>query len=430
MIERYSRPAMKQIWSDQNKYETWLKVELAACEAWAEEGTIPSDNLKALRNARYDLPRIDHFLQTTRHDMVAFINSVAETLGPESRWFHFGLTSSDVMDTALAMQLVQAGNVLLRDVDELLEVLATKAHEHRDTMMMGRTHGVHAEPTTFGLKLAVWWDEMQRNRHRLKNALEDIAVGKISGAVGTHACVPPSIEEKVCARLSLAVNPFSSQIIQRDLHAHLVTTLAVVAASLEKFATEIRSLQRTEIREVEEPFAQGQAGSSAMPHKRNPILTERICGLSRVIRGHAVTALENVTLWHERDISHSSAERVVLPDSCLALDYMLALFTEVMDGLQVFPERMRQNLEATRGLVFSERVLLALIEKGLRRDHAYNLVQRNAMLAWDSSKNFLDQLEADIDVTSRIAPSELKSLFDYSYFTQYVPQVFKRYRIE
>ncbi len=426
MIERYTRSAMKQVWSDQNKYDAWLHVKLAVCEAWAEEGTIPSDDMNALRNARYDLARVDHFFQITRHDMTAFDRSVAEIVGPQARWLHFGLTSSDVIDTALAMQLVQAGGILLTDVAELLEVLETKAQEHKDTLMMGRTHGVHAEPITFGLKLAVWWEEMQRNRHRLEDVLRDIAVGKVSGAVGTHASVPPSIEEKVCARLGLDVDRFSSQIIQRDRHAHLVTTLAVVAASLEKFATEIRNLQRTEVREVEEPFVQGQTRSSAMPHKRNPDLTERICGLARLIRGHAVTALENVALWNERDISHSAAERLILPDSCYALDYMLALFTEVMRGLRLYPERMRQNVELTRGLIFSQRVLLALVEKGLSREQAYNLVQSNAMRAWDREEDFRDLLRADPAVASHLPPSELESLFDYSYYTRYISEAFRR----
>ena len=323
MIERYSRPRMKLVWSDENKYAKWMQVELAVCEAWAEEGVIPLEDVEKLRRATYDHRRMEEVFQSTRHDVTAFLRSITERLGEEGRWIHFGLTSSDVIDTALSLQLVEASQVLTEDIDELGAALKDAALSHRDTPMMGRTHGIHAEPITFGLKLALWWQEVSRQRERLHLASDGIRVGKVSGAVGTHATVPQQVEDLVCRQLGLEPDPVSSQIVQRDRHAHFINTLSLIAASLEKFATEIRSLQRTEVREVEEPFAEGQTGSSSMPHKRNPELSERICGLARVIRGHGVTALENVALWHERDISHSSAERIIFPDSCLALDYIL-----------------------------------------------------------------------------------------------------------
>ncbi|MBI2165981.1 MAG: adenylosuccinate lyase [Chloroflexi bacterium] len=428
MIDRYSRPAMKQVWSEDSKYQKWLQVELAVCEAWAEEGVIPQEDLALLRKARYDKERLDNVFQRTRHDMTAFLRSITETLGLEGRWLHLGLTSSDVMDTALALQLQEAGRILLKDVDVLCDTLRARALEHKDTLMMGRTHGVHAEPITFGLKLAIWWAEMGRQRERLERAIEDVSVGKVSGAVGTHATVPPSVEEKSLAHLGLAVDPVSSQIVQRDRHASFVSTLAIVAASLEKFATEVRALQRTETREVEEPFGEGQTGSSAMPHKRNPELCERVCGLARLIRGHALTALENVALWGERDISHSSAERIILPDSCLSLDYILDLFNGVMKGLRVYPERMRQNLESSRGLVFSQRVMLALVEKGMSREQAYDIVQGLAMRAWDQprSAGFQELLKGDPQIASRLSSAEVADLLDYRYFTRYVDDTFRR----
>ncbi|MBI2847490.1 MAG: adenylosuccinate lyase [Chloroflexi bacterium] len=426
MIDRYSRPEMKKVWSDGSKYDKWLAVEVAVCEAWAEVGEIPKRAIPKIRKARYDLKRIDEIFQTTRHDVTAFIKSVTESLGDEGRFIHLGLTSNDIMDTALSLQLTEASDILAKDAAELTAVLEQKALEHRHTIMMGRTHGVHAEPTSFGLKLAVWVDEMRRNAKRLEDARENIAVGKISGAVGTHATVPPGVEEIACARLGLRPAPVSSQIIQRDVHAQFVTALALIAASLEKFATEIRGLQRTEVLEVEEPFGEGQTGSSAMPHKRNPELSERVCGLARLIRGHAVTALENVALWHERDISHSSAERIILPDSCLALDYILNLFTGVMKGLKIYPERMRENLHLTRGLVFSQKVLIALIEKGMSRNHAYEIVQRNAMRAWKEKLDFPALLQKEREVTTCLSPNELASLFDYSYYLRYVDDIFQR----
>ena len=426
MIERYSRPQMKKTWSDENKFDQWLRVEIAACEAWAELGEIPQEDIVKIRKASYNLNRVAEFLKVTHHDVTAFLNSVAESLGEESRFVHLGLTSSDVIDTALSLQLTQAADILSEDVAELISVLKNKAVEHKYTIMMGRTHGVHAEPTTFGLKIALWSEEMKRNAQRLAEARGNISVGKISGAVGTYATVPPQVEKVACARLGLAPAPISSQIIQRDRHAHFLTTLAIIASSLEKFATEIRGLQRTEVREVEEPFETGQTGSSAMPHKRNPELCERICGLARLIRGHALTSLENIALWHERDISHSSTERIILPDSCLALDYMLSIFTSIMKGLKVYPENMRRNIELSQGLVFSQRVLIALINKGLTREDAYKMVQDPAMKAWEEKKGFLGLLEADRRITAHLSKEELNSLFDYGYYLKHVDEVFER----
>jgi adenylosuccinate lyase len=426
MIERYSRPQMKKVWSDESKFDKWLKVEVAACEAWAEQGAIPKEAIPRIRKASCDLKRMDEVLKETHHDVTAFLKSVSESLGDESRFIHLGLTSSDIIDTALALQLVDAADILAKDIDELTNVIRKRALEHKHTIMMGRTHGVHAEPITFGLKLAIWVEEMKRNAHRLDEAKKMIAVGKISGAVGTHATVPPKVEEIACARLGLGVAPVSSQIIQRDRHAQFVTTLAIIASSLEKFATEIRGLQRTEVLEAEEPFEPGQTGSSAMPHKRNPELCERICGLARLVRGYAVTAMENVALWHERDISHSSTERIILPDACLVLDYGLSIFTYIMKGLQVYPEHMKKNLEITQGLIFSQRVMLALIEKGLSRETAYKMVQRNSMRAWKERVSFLGLLESDPDVSKHLSKSELKDIFDYNYFLRYIDEIFRR----
>jgi adenylosuccinate lyase len=426
MIERYSRPRMKRIWSEENKFDQWLKVEIAVCEAWAELGEIPQEAISGIRKANYNLERIGAFLEVTRHDMTAFLNSVAESLGEESRFIHLGLTSSDVWDTALGLQMGEAADILAEGVAELISVLKDRAVEHKHTMMMGRTHGVHAEPTTLGLKMALWTEEMKRNAARLAEAKKAVSVGKISGAVGTYATVPPRIEELACARLGLAPAPISNQIVQRDRHAQFMTTLAIIASSLEKFATEIRGLQRTEVREVEEPFGEGQTGSSAMPHKRNPELSERVCGLARLVRGNALVSMENIALWHERDISHSSAERIILPDSCLALDYMLSIFTPVIRGLRVYPENMRRNIEITRGLVFSQRVLLGLISKGLTREEAYKTVQDSAMEAWQGEKSFLALLQADKRVTDRLTGDELKSLFDYDHYLKHVDTVFER----
>ncbi|MFC2059028.1 adenylosuccinate lyase [Chloroflexota bacterium] len=426
MIERYSRPEMKKVWTEQSKFSKWLKVEIAVCEAWAEVGVIPKEEIPRIRKASFKLKRIDEVLKETHHDVTAFLRAVAETLGDESRFIHLGLTSSDIIDTALALQLVEAANILEKDIATLIPIIEQRAVEHKNTIMMGRSHGVHAEPTTFGLKLAIWVEEMRRNAARLADAKKAISVGKISGAVGTHATVPPKVEEIACARLGIEADTVSSQIVQRDRHAQFVTTLAIIASSLEKFATEIRALQRTEVLEAEEPFEAGQTGSSAMPHKRNPELCERICGLSRILRGNALASMENISLWHERDISHSSAERIILPDSCLALDYTMSLAIYVIKGLQVYPEHMKGNLEITKGLVFSQRVLIALIEKGLVRHEAYKLVQRNAMKAWKERTSFLQLLKKDSGVTAHISQQELDKLFDYGYYLKHVDEIFER----
>lgn len=418
---------MSAVWDDQNKFQRWLDVEVAACDAWAELGQIPAEAAaKIRRDARFDVARIHEYIAVTHHDVTAFLRSVSESLGEEGRYVHFGLTSSDVWDTATGLQLRDACDLLLKGIDGLSAVLERQAVAHRDTLCTGRTHGVHAEPTTFGLKLAVWVDEMRRNRKRLESARDAIAVGAISGTVGTHASVPPELEEIVCRKLGLGVEAASTQVIQRDRHAQFVTTIAIIGASLEKFATEIRALQKTEVREAEEPFDEGQTGSSAMPHKRNPELCERVTGLARILRGYAVTSMENVALWHERDISHSSTERIMFPDATLVLDYMLHIFTGVMDRLTVFPEHMRENLDRSYGLVFSQRVLLALIETGLSRQAAYAIVQRNAMTAWRQRTPFLDLLLADADVTNRLPESELRALFDYGFYLQNIGATFER----
>ena len=426
MIDRYARPAMRAIWSETGKHDRWLAVEKAACEAWTRLGVIPEADMHKIRAATWDPHVLEETLQRTKHDVTAFLRSVTAGLGPEGRWVHLGLTSSDVWDTATALQLRDAGALLINGLDRLTDAVGLRALEHRHTLVMGRTHGVHAEPTTFGLKLASWWDELRRNRKRLEAAVADVSVGKVSGAVGTHATVPLEVEEEVCVELGLSVAPVSTQIVQRDRHAHFVATLAVVASSLETFATEVRGLQRTEVHEVEEPFAAGQTGSSAMPHKRNPELSERVCGLARLIRGLSVTALENVALWHERDISHSSAERIVLPDACLALDYILDLFRGVVAGLRVFPDRMMANIESTRGLVFSQRVMLALVERGMSRDEAYGLVQGHAATTWDIGGDFRDHLRADPAVEARLGADHLAELFDYGYYVRHVDALFRR----
>jgi adenylosuccinate lyase len=426
MIERYSRSQMKRIWSDENKFNKWLEVEIAVCDAWAELGVIPRQAATKIKLAKCSLKRMEEILTKTHHDMTAFLGSVSESLGDESRFVHLGLTSSDVIDTGLSLQMVEATEILGQDIKELISVLAQRAIEHKYTPMIGRTHGVHAEPISFGMKLALWTEEMRRNQQRLAEARKEIAVGKISGAVGTYATVPPEVEENACARLGLTPAPVSSQVLQRDRHAQFVTTLAITASSLEKFATEIRLLQKTETREVEEPFSAGQTGSSAMPHKRNPELCERISGLARLVRGYALTSMENITLWHERDISHSSTERITIPDACLLLDYCLAMFTSIVSGLHVYPKKMKQNIGLTKGLIFSQRVMLTLIDKGLSRQKAYELVQRNAMQVWLKNRNFLTLLKADPEVTANLSPSELESLFDHQYYLRYIDDIFQR----
>jgi adenylosuccinate lyase len=416
---------MARIWSDEGKLRAWLEVELAATAAWAELGVVPAEAAKALEaGAAPPSPeRVAELEATLHHDTAAFVDAVAETLGEEGRWFHYGLTSSDVVDTALALQVREAGQLLLDQVDRALASVVARAEQHRTTLQMGRTHGVHAEPTTFGLKLAGWAFELDRNRQRIARALDGMRVGKLSGAVGTYAATDPELERLACERLGLEPAPTSTQILQRDRHAELLNALAVVASSLDKFALEIRHLARTEVAEVQEPFGKGQKGSSAMPHKRNPVVAERICGLARVVRAAAGVGLENVALWHERDISHSSAERVVLPDAFLAVDYMLDRFTWLIEGLVVREERMRRNLEASHWLFFSQRVLLALVEAGAERDEAYRLVQRNAMRAWDEELDFRELVRADDAIASRI---DLDAAFDLAAYTRHVDTVFAR----
>jgi adenylosuccinate lyase len=427
MIRRYTHPEMGAIWSDQRRYETWLDVELAAADAMADAGIIPAEAARDLRSrAAFDAARIDEIEQVTQHDVIAFTTAVAEKVGPSARWLHFGLTSSDVLDTAQAIQMREACDLIVKGIAGLMEAVRQRAEEHRRTPMIGRTHGVHAEPMTLGGKLAVWYAELQRNLDRVLRARETVAVGKISGAVGTFAHLEPAIEARVCERLGLQPAPASSQVIQRDRHAELLTTLAIAAASLEKFALEIRGLQKTEIGEIEEPFAKGQKGSSAMPHKRNPIGSEQITGLARLLRGNAMAALENVALWHERDISHSSVERVILPDSFIALDHMLRRFTKIVRGMVVYPERMKENLERSRGVVFSGTVLLELARRGVSREQAYEWVQRNAMRSFHEQKPFKSLLLADPDVTKVLPPVDIEKAFDLEHQLRNVDAIFER----
>ena len=427
MIERYTRPAMGRIWSEESKYQAWLGVELAACEAYARRGRIPRDALARIRaKARVDIARILAVQERVKHEMIALLTSLEEQLGPDSRFVHIGLTTSDVWDTATALQLRDAADLLIAGQERLRAALGALALRHKDTLIVGRTHGVHAEPTTFGLKVLVWYAEAGRNLERLRRARAAIAVGKLSGAVGQFAHVEPALEEEVCRELGLEPAPVSTQIVQRDRHAEFCALLAVAAASLEKIALEVRGLQRTEVLEAQEPFGEGQKGSSAMPHKRNPELSERICGLARLIRANAQAALENVALWHERDISHSSVERVILPDSTIALDYILHLTTTVVEGLDVDPARMAENLELSHGLVYSQRVMLRLADRGLARQVAYEIVQRNAMRAWKERRSFFDLLAEDPAVTERLAPEELKGCFDPAWYLRNVDAVFRR----
>lgn len=427
MIERYTRPEMGAIWTDENKYQAWLEVEILACEAWAELGEIPKEDVKKLReNASFDINRILEIEEETRHDVVAFTRAVSETLGEERKWVHYGLTSTDVVDTALSYLLKQANDILAKDLDRFVEILAEKAKEHKYTVMMGRTHGVHAEPTTFGLKLALWHEEMKRNVERFKQAADTVRFGKISGAVGTYANIDPFVEKYVCEKLGLEAAPISTQTLQRDRHAHYMSTLALIATSIEKFATEVRGLQKSETREVEEFFAKGQKGSSAMPHKRNPIGSENMTGLARVIRGYMMTAYENVSLWHERDISHSSAERVILPDATIALNYMLNRFGNIVKNLTVFPENMKRNMDRTYGLIYSQRVLLKLIDKGMAREEAYDTVQPKAMQAWEEGVQFRTLVEAEPKITEKLTPEEISECFDYSYHLSHVDTIFDR----
>jgi adenylosuccinate lyase len=427
MIQRYTHPEMGAIWSDQRRYETWLDVELAAADAMAEAGIIPADAARDLRaRAAFDVDRIEQIEQTTQHDVIAFTTAVAEKVGPSARWLHFGLTSSDVIDTAQALQMRQAAELVVKGIAGLMDAVRERAEEHRRTPMIGRTHGVHAEPMTFGLKLALWYAELQRDLDRMLRAKEAVSVGKISGAVGTFAHLDPSIEARVCGRLGLTPAPVSSQVIQRDRHAELMMALAITAASLEKFALEIRGLQKTEIGEVEEPFGKGQKGSSAMPHKRNPIGCEQVTGLARLIRGNAMAALENIALWHERDISHSSVERVILPDSFIALDHMLRRFTRIVRGMVVYPDRMKENLERSRGVVFSGTVLLELAKRGVSREQAYEWVQRNAMRAFHDKRDFKALLLADSDLMKVLTPADVERAFDLNDHLRNVDAIFER----
>src|SRR5438876_2501858 len=432
MIERYSLPEISAIWSAAHKTDMWLRVELLACEGWAREGVIPQEAMEKIRRASYNMERMQEIEQETHHDVISFLRSIQEQLGPEGRFIHLGLTSSDILDTGLAAQLKEAGILLTTSLSQFEQTVAQAAVQYKYTLMVGRTHGIHAEPTTFGLKLALWVDELRRGQQRLAAALEQVTVGKISGAVGTHATIPPQIEEFVCEEMGLGVAPISNQIVKRDRHAHFITTLALLCSSLEKMAQEIRHLQRTELSEAFEPFGSGQQGSSAMPHKRNPELCERICGLARVLRGFAVTAMENVALWHERDISHSSTERIILPDGCTLLHYMLHIFTHIMRGLQVDEERMLANLQMTGGLVFSQRILLALIDKGVERQEAYKMVQRNAKKVWSMASHdqqgpaFLETLSNDVEVTDYLSRKELAELTSTDYYLKYIDIAFKR----
>jgi adenylosuccinate lyase len=427
VIDRYTRPEMGRIWSEESKYRTWLRVELAVCEAYARRGRIPADAMARIRaKSRVDIARILAIQERVKHEMIALLTSLEEQLGEDSRFVHIGLTTSDVWDTATALQLRDATDLLITGQERLRKALGALAVRHKDTLTIGRTHGVHAEPTSFGLKVAVWYAEAGRNVERLRRARAAIAVGKLSGAVGNFAHVEPELETDVCRELALEVEPASTQIVQRDRHAEFSAMLALAAASLEKIALEVRGLQRTEIQEALEPFGEGQKGSSSMPHKRNPELAERICGLARLIRTNALAAVENVALWHERDISHSSVERVILPDSTIALDYVLHLTTFIVEGLDVDPARMTENLDLSHGLVYSQRVLLKLTDAGLARQVAYELVQKHAMRAWKERRPFFELLAADRDVTSKLSADELKSCFDPAFYLRNVDAVFKR----
>ncbi|MBM7542196.1 adenylosuccinate lyase [Amphibacillus cookii] len=427
MIERYTRPEMGAIWTDENKYQAWLEVEILACEAWSELGVIPEVDVKKLRqHASFRIDRILEIEQETRHDVVAFTRAVSETLGEEKKWVHYGLTSTDVVDTALSYLLKQANVIIRNDIEQFIDVLKNKAIEHKHTVMMGRTHGVHAEPTTFGLKMALWYEEMKRNLDRFNAAADVIEAGKLSGAVGTYANIDPKVEAYVCQKLGLKPAPVSTQTLQRDRHAQYMSALALIATSIEKFATEIRGLQKTETREVEEFFAKGQKGSSAMPHKRNPIGSENMTGMARVIRGYMMTAYENVALWHERDISHSSAERVILPDATIALNYMLHRFSNIVKNLTVFPDNMKRNIDRTYGVIFSQRVLLSLIDQGMSRETAYDLVQPNAMKAWETATPFRRLIEEEPKITGLLSKAQIDDCFDYTYHLKNVDQIFDR----
>ena len=427
MISRYTLPEMGALWSEHNKFQKWLDVEIAVCEVHAEDGIIPRDALEQIKShASFSVDRINEIEKTTNHDVIAFTTNLAETIGKASRFVHYGLTSSDVVDTANALLLRDSCDILLKKIEALMDALKRRAFEFKLTPQVGRTHGIHAEPTSFGLTFALWFDEMRRNQGRLNRARETVAVGKISGAVGAFAHLDPLVEERVCSRLGLKAAPVSTQVIQRDVYAEYLNTLALIASSLDKIGLTVRHWQRTEVREAQEKFTKGQKGSSAMPHKRNPIISERICGIARVIRANSLVGLENVALWHERDISHSSAERVVLPDSSIGLDYILQKAIGLIEGLVVYPERMLENLNATRGLIFSGQLLLALTNKGLLRETAYEWVQRNAMKVWDENKDFLELVRADSDIRQHLSEAEIKQVFSLDHYLRNVPLVFER----
>ena len=427
MIERYTRPRMKAIWELKHKYEIWLEVELQACAALERAGLVPPGTSRRIRKkARINVDRIAEIEQVTKHDVIAFLESLAGSVGSEHRFLHMGLTSSDIVDTSLAVQMKEALELILQGLEEFIEVLKHRAFQHRTTVMVGRSHGIHGEPISFGFKLAIWYEEMCRHRARLRGVCEEIAVGKLSGAMGTFAHQGPEVEEYVCGKLGLKPDPVSNQVVQRDRHAAYLSALALLAASIEKIATEIRHLQRTEVLEAEEFFSIGQKGSSAMPHKRNPIVSENLCGLARVIRGNSLAALENVALWHERDISHSSVERIVMPDSTILLDYMLARVTDLIEGLVIYPDRMKRNLELTGGLVYSQRLLLALIEKGAQRKDSYEAVQRNAMAAWKGGVGFFELVEKDPFIAGHLKPAEIKACFDPAYYLRHLDKIFRR----
>ncbi len=427
MLERYTRPEMGAIWTDQNRYQAWLEVEILADEAWAELGEIPKEDVALIREkASFDIDRILEIEAQTRHDVVAFTRAVSESLGDESKWVHYGLTSTDVVDTAYGYLMKQANDLIREDLNRFVTIIGEKAKEYKHTVMMGRTHGVHAEPTTFGLKLALWYAEMKRNVERFERAAKGVEAGKISGAVGTFANIPPFVEEYVCEKLGIRAQDISTQVLPRDLHAEYFSAMALIATSIEKFATEIRGLQKSETREVEEFFAKGQKGSSAMPHKRNPIGSENMAGLARVVRGHMVTAYENVSLWHERDISHSSAERIIIPDTTILIDYMLNRFGNIVKNLTVFPENMKRNMNATFGLIYSQRVMLKLIDHGMTREQAYDLVQPKTAQAWDEQTDFRPLLEADTAITDVLSKADLDDAFDYNHHLKQVDTIFER----
>jgi adenylosuccinate lyase len=427
MIDRYSRPEMKQIWSVENKYKKWLEVEICAVEAWAELGVVPKESAKNIREkADFDIKKVEEIEERTKHDVIAFLTNVGEYVGEDSRFIHLGLTSSDMLDTALAVLMKESMELIVKDVDELLVVIKERAFEHKNTIMIGRTHGIHAEPITFGLKLAIWFEEMKRNKKRLENALETISFGKISGAVGTYAYLDPKVEEFVCEKLGLQPAPVSNQIIQRDRYAEAFASLAILSGTVEKIATEIRHLQRTEVLEAEEYFSKGQKGSSAMPHKRNPILSENLCGLARVVRSSFQPAIENCALWHERDISHSSVERFICPDAFITADFMLGRLKGLIKNLLVYPERMLENLNKLKGLVFSQHVMLELTKHGISREKAYEIVQRNAMQVWNENKDFKVLLLEDNEIKSYFNKSDIENMFDLSIFLRHVDTIYKR----